>query len=79
MAAVGSWFRTGAGLAIGLVAAGQAAGQGGIPLASALLIEAVGWRGAFLTLGLVSLVTLVPLAMLVRQPPRESTGSFSRR
>lgn len=69
MAAVGSWFRTGAGLAIGLVAAGQAAGQGGIPLASALLIEAVGWRGAFLTLGLASLFALVPLALLVRQPP----------
>ncbi|MGB3278165.1 MAG: MFS transporter [Pseudorhodobacter sp.] len=69
MAAVGSWFRTGAGLAIGLVAAGQAAGQGGIPLASALLIEAVGWRGAFLTLGLTTLILLVPLALLIRQPP----------
>lgn len=69
MAAVGSWFNTGAGLAIGLVAAGQAAGQGGIPLASALLIEAVGWRGAFLALGLASLATLVPLALLIRRPP----------
>jgi MFS family permease len=66
---VGGWFRTGAGLAIGLVAAGQAAGQGGIPFASALLIEAVGWRGAFATLGLVSLATLVPLALLIRQAP----------
>lgn len=69
MAAVGSWFRTGAGLAIGLVAGGQAAGQGGIPLASALLIEALGWRGALFSLGLVSLATLVPLALLIRQPP----------
>jgi MFS family permease len=69
MALVGGWFRTGAGLAIGLVAAGQAAGQGGIPLASALLIEAVGWRGAFATLGIVSLVTLTPLALMIRQPP----------
>lgn len=69
MAAVGGWFRTGAGLAIGLVAAGQAAGQGGIPLASALLIEAAGWRGAFLAFGLVTLIMLVPLALLVRQPP----------
>ena len=69
MAVVGGWFRTGAGLAIGLVAAGQAAGQGGIPFASALLIEAVGWRGAFLTLGVASLATLVPLALLIRRPP----------
>lgn len=71
MAAVGSWFRTGAGLAIGLVAAGQAAGQGGIPLASALLIEAIGWRGAIGALGLASLAILVPLALLIRQPPAE--------
>jgi len=77
MAAVGSWFRTGAGLAIGLVAAGQAAGQGGIPLASALLIEAVGWRGALLSLGLVSLATLVPLALLIRQPPAASAQAAS--
>ncbi|WP_272003303.1 MFS transporter [Roseovarius sp. ZX-A-9] len=69
MALVSGWFKSGAGLAIGLVAAGQAAGQGGIPLASTLLIEAMGWRGAFATLGIVSLATLVPLALLVRQPP----------
>lgn len=69
MAAVGNWFRTGAGLAIGLVAAGQAAGQGGIPLASALLIESIGWRGAFVTLGLATLIMLMPLALLVRKPP----------
>ncbi|MCR8723483.1 MFS transporter [Frigidibacter sp. ROC022] len=66
---VGVWFRAGAGLAIGLVAAGQAIGQGGVPLVSALLIEAFGWRGAFMTLGLGSLVTLVPLALLIRPPP----------
>lgn len=73
MAVVGGWFRSGAGLAIGLVAAGQAVGQGGIPLAAALLIEVAGWRGAFLTLGLVSLATLVPLALLVRQSPAAAT------
>jgi predicted MFS family arabinose efflux permease len=56
-------------LPFGLVAAGQAAGQGGIPFASALLIEAIGWRGAFLTLGVASLATLVPLAVLIREAP----------
>lgn len=68
-ALVGVWFRTGAGLAIGIVAAGQAIGQGGIPLANAILIEALGWRGTLLALGLVALATLVPLALLVRIPP----------
>jgi MFS family permease len=67
-ALVGVWFRTGAGLAIGLVAAGQAIGQGGIPFANTLLIESLGWRGAFLALGLFSLATLIPLALLARKP-----------
>lgn len=67
-ALVGSWFRTGAGLAIGIAAAGQAIGQGGIPFANALMIETLGWREAFFALGLFSLATLVPLALLVRAP-----------
>lgn len=68
-ALVGAWFRTGAGLAIGVVAAGQAIGQGAIPFANAILIGALGWRGALLALGLVALAALVPLALLVRAPP----------
>lgn len=67
-ALVGTWFRTGAGLAIGIVSAGQAIGQGGVPLANALLIESLGWRGAFLAVGLASLALLVPLALLARRP-----------
>ncbi|WP_425053609.1 MFS transporter [Psychromarinibacter sp. S121] len=69
MALVGGWFRTRAGLAIGLVAAGQALGQGGMPVISAMLIEAMGWRGAMSALGIGTLATLVPLALLVRRPP----------
>jgi len=67
-AVVGGWFRAGAGLAIGIVAAGQAIGQGGVPFANAVLIDAFGWRGALLVLGLFSLVVLVPLGLLVRKP-----------
>lgn len=68
-ALVGSWFRTGAGLAIGIVSAGQAIGQGGVPFANTLLIDTFGWRGAFLGYGLVTLAGLVPLALLMRMPP----------
>jgi MFS family permease len=73
-ALVGVWFRTGAGLAIGIVAAGQAIGQGGIPFANTLLIESLGWRGAFLAVGLFSLATLVPLALLARKPGAAAQG-----
>lgn len=67
-ALVGAWFRTGAGLAIGIASAGQAIGQGGVPFANALLIEGLGWRGALFAFGVFSLVTLVPLALLTRTP-----------
>ncbi|MGG5888646.1 MFS transporter [Falsiroseomonas sp. HC035] len=78
IALVGSWFPAGAGLAIGLASAGQALGQGGVPFATAYLIEAVGWRGAFLALGLASLALMVPLAALVREPPRAAGGAAMR-
>jgi MFS family permease len=69
IALVGNWFRTGVGLAIGIASAGQAVGQGGMPYGSAFLIDAMGWSDALTTLGLVSLLVLIPLAMLMREPP----------
>jgi len=69
---VGNWFRTGAGLAIGIASAGQAVGQGGVPFGTTFLIETFGWRGAFTALGIISLATLVPLALLTKEPPGKS-------
>jgi MFS family permease len=69
IALVGKWFRTGAGLAIGIASAGQAVGQGGVPFGTAFLIDALGWRGAFSALGIITLVFLVPLALLTRELP----------
>ncbi len=71
---VGNWFPAGAGLAIGIASAGQAVGQGGVPFGGAFLIEAFGWRGAFLALGALSLAIMVPLALLLRDPPRPTSG-----
>lgn len=70
IAAVGGWFPTGAGLAIGIASAGQAIGQGGVPFVAAFLIGSLGWRGAMLMMGLVSLAALVPLALAMREAPR---------
>jgi MFS family permease len=74
IALVGNWFRTGAGLAIGIASAGQAVGQGGVPFGAAFLIEALGWRGAFTALGVISLATLLPLALLTKEPPDKSNA-----
>jgi len=72
IALVGNWFKTGAGLAIGIASAGQAIGQGGVPFGTAFLIEALGWRGALAALGVISLATLVPLALLTKEPSGKS-------
>jgi MFS family permease len=77
-ALIGGWFPAGAGLAIGVASAGQAAGQGTVPLVAALLIDSLGWRGAFLALGAFSLAAMVPLALLMRAPPRAAGGVGAR-
>ena len=69
IAAVGGWFRSGAGLAIGIVSAGHGLGQGGVPFGAAYLIEGLGWRGAMFVMGAITLATLLPLAWLIRPSP----------
>lgn len=69
LANVGSWFEQHKGLAIGIITAGQALGQGIVPLSAGSLIASSGWREAYTTLGIVSLAVLIPLAFLVRTPP----------
>lgn len=70
MALVGGWFRTGAGLAIGIASAGQALGQGLVPFGAGYLIETSGWQSALTYLGIIAAVTLVPLSFLMREPPK---------
>lgn len=74
-ATVGNGFPTMAGLAIGIAAAGQAIGQGGVPLLSAYLIERFGWRGAMIALGAGTLVVLLPLAAFMRDAPAPAKTS----
>ena len=74
IALVGSWFKTGAGLAIGIASAGQAVGQGLVPYASGYLIETVGWQGALTYLGIICAVTLIPLSFVMIEPPKSDHG-----
>ncbi|MFQ5895732.1 MAG: MFS transporter [Nitrospinota bacterium] len=69
LANVGNWFSRNKGLALGVTTAGQALGRGLVPYIAAFLISTSGWREAYTTLGIISLVVLVPLALLVRSPP----------
>jgi len=74
IALVGSWFTRGAGLAIGIAAAAQAIGQGGMPFSGAFLIESFGWRGSLATQGMLTLVVGLPLTWFLRSPPAAESG-----
>lgn len=66
MSLIGKWFPVGAGLAIGIVSAGQALGQGGVSFGSAYLISWLGVSGAFMVTGILMFVVLVPLSVLLK-------------
>lgn len=69
VALAGLWFNQRKGLAIGIVTAGGAIGQGLVPYLTRLMITEFGWRDAALCLGVGYLVILVPLLFLLRPAP----------
>jgi len=69
LALVGLWFDKRKGLAIGIVTAGGALGQGLIPFAERLMISAWGWREAMLYLGISYFIALMPALYLLKTPP----------
>ena len=69
IANVGLWFTRNKGLALGIVSAGGALGQGVVPLVAAHLISATGWRAAYLALSVGYLLVGPLLALMVRTPP----------
>lgn len=69
MASVGQWFTDKRGLAIGVVAAGGAFGQGVFPFLARVITSGYGWDTAYLVLGVIFLAMGLPLAWLVRESP----------
>ncbi|WP_019403141.1 MULTISPECIES: MFS transporter [unclassified Chelatococcus] len=63
------WFERRRGLAMGIVTAGGALGQGVMPYTANLLIDSVGWRPAYAILAAATLVALGLLMPAVRRPP----------
>jgi MFS family permease len=68
------WMPRKPGLAIGVVSAGGAFGQGVMPFLARNLVLAQDWRHAYVTLGVLSLVVMIPLALWIRNPPRPTVG-----
>ena len=70
---VGFWFRQNPGLALGIAASGGAIGQAFIPHLSGYLIEAAGWKSAYLNLAIIYIVIALPISLLIKESPwRES-------
>jgi sugar phosphate permease len=73
---VGLWFERRRGLAIGILTAGGAVGQGLVPLLMEWAIAGLGWRSAYLWSGIAYLAILVPLmAMITRAPGTSADGA----
>jgi len=68
------WLARNPGLAIGIVSAGGAAGQGLVPYFARYVIVTEGWRQAYFTLGLLFIGVMLPLALLLRDAPRPAAA-----
>ena len=73
--AVARWFTARRGLALGIVGAGSAAGQFVLVPVMATLIGSLGWRAAFLWLGVGILAVALPIiVLLLRDDPSQGAG-----
>jgi MFS family permease len=72
---VGLRFVRRRGLAIGILTAGGAVGQGLVPMLMEWAIAGLGWRDAYLWSGIAYLIILVPLMALITPPARPAAGA----
>lgn len=66
-----NWFVVRRGRAVGILHMGSFLATGVMPLTAAAMIEAWGWRGAWLVMGLMVLVLTLPAVILVRRRPED--------
>jgi MFS family permease len=71
MGAVQRWFVRRRGFASGLAVSGIGVGTLVMPPLASLLIDALGWRGAYLALGALAAVVGGGLALLIENNPRD--------
>jgi MFS family permease len=68
--AVSTWFERRRGLALGLVIGGGALAGIVQPPATQLLIDLLGWRGAYIVIGLAMVTIGCPVVACIRERPR---------
>lgn len=69
MADISHWFEKKRGLAVVVVASGNLLGGTIWPLFMNLTMPHLGWRGTYMTIGLITMATMLPLSLLMRRRP----------
>ena len=72
--AISAWFDRRRGLALGIAMSGVGLGAFVVPQLAERLIERVGWRGAYVSLGLLTFVIAFPAVALWIREPRPGEG-----
>ncbi len=80
LADISHWFEKRRGLAVAIVACGNYLAGTVWPPIVQHLIESVGWRHTHLLIGVVCLLTMLPLTLVLRRrPPHTHSSAVSRR
>jgi MFS family permease len=77
--AISSWFESKRGLALGIAMSGVGIGTALDPQIVRVLIAHVGWRGAYVGLGVLTFALAFPaVALFIREPDRDSVSDRER-
>jgi MFS family permease len=68
---IARWFSKRRGMMIGVVKVGSGVGIMVVPVFCAWLIGVSGWRTAYVVIGVISLVVLLPVALVFKRDPSE--------
>ncbi len=74
--AISAWFDRRRGLALGVAMAGVGLGGSVIPQLANLLVQRIGWRGAYASLALLTLVIAFPAVAVWIREPRPGEGEW---
>jgi MFS family permease len=69
IADISHWFRKRRGAAVAIAACGNYIGGAIWPLAMQLIMAEGGWRTTYTVIGIFCVVTMIPLALLLKRPP----------
>ncbi len=75
MATVSRWFDKKRGLAIGITSSSYGLGQAGLAPFATFLISEFDWRIAYIVIGLIAWLIVIPLSRLLKRDPQE-IGAF---